>query len=87
DRVVAQGLSVRQTERLAKAPAVPDGTAIPPKPPVAGKDTDTRLLEGDLSAAIGMRAQLFPQADGAGELRIRYRDFDELDRLCEKLTR
>lgn len=85
-RVVAEGLTVRQTEALARGGA--PGLARPRRPSApAAKDADTRQLEGDLSAAIGMHAQLAPQPDGSGELRIRYRDLEELDRLCEKLTR
>ncbi|MEM9762612.1 MAG: ParB/RepB/Spo0J family partition protein, partial [Pseudomonadota bacterium] len=71
-RVVAQGLSVRQTERLVKATAKA-GRATTSPPANTLKDTDTRLMEGDLSAAIGMRAQLVTRPDGTGELRIQYK--------------
>ncbi|MEO0823215.1 MAG: ParB/RepB/Spo0J family partition protein [Pseudomonadota bacterium] len=83
ERVVGEGLTVRDVERLARgtAPAKPRSTPAPEK------DADTRMLEGDLTAAIGMRVSLAPGAEGSGEIRIRYRDFEELDRLCEKLTR
>ncbi|MEL6767107.1 MAG: ParB/RepB/Spo0J family partition protein, partial [Pseudomonadota bacterium] len=87
-RVLAQGLNVRQTETLVKASArveAPGAAASASTSPA--KDTDTRLLEGDLSAAIGMRAKLVTHPDGTGELRIRYQNYDDLDRLCEKLTR
>ncbi|MEO0959659.1 MAG: ParB/RepB/Spo0J family partition protein [Pseudomonadota bacterium] len=90
DRVVAQGLSVRQTEKLAKR-SVDDQNADVSAGQKKGagsslRDTDTRLLEGDLSAAIGMRATLLSKPDGAGELRIHYKSYEELERLCEKLT-
>jgi ParB family chromosome partitioning protein len=86
-RAVAEKLTVREIERLAKGP--PQGSR---SPKTAGrtlssdKDTDTRLLEGDLSAAIGMKVVLRHAGDGGGEIRIRYRDLEELDRLCQKLT-
>lgn len=82
-RVVTEGLSVRQTEALARA-----GVSTKRKGRAKGapeKDADTRMLEGDLSAAIGMRVSLADHGDGAGEIRIRYRTLEELDRLCEKL--
>lgn len=84
-RAVEQGLTVREVERLARAG---DAPAARPRGqrPAAEKDADTRLLEGDLSAAIGMRVALEHAAGGGGEMRIRYRDLDELDRLCQKLT-
>ncbi len=83
EQAVARGLSVRQVEELArKLPAavrarVPRGEAE--------KDADTRALEGDLSAAIGMRVTIDHVAGGGGEMRIRYQDLDALDRLCRKL--
>jgi hypothetical protein len=46
---------------------------------------DQWMLEGDLSAAIKMRVQIQHAADGGGEMRIRYKDLDDLDRLCRKL--
>lgn len=82
-RISKEGLSVRQVEALSKSNGA-RAQNNPQKSP--SKDADTRILEGDLSAAIGMRATLVPGVDGAGELRIRYRDFEELERLCEKLT-
>ena len=83
EQAVARGMSVRQVEELArKLPAdirarVPRGSTE--------KDADTRALEGDLSAAIGMRVTIDHVAGGGGEMRIRYQDLDALDRLCRKL--
>lgn len=85
EQAVNRGLTVRQVEELArKLPA-----AMRAKAPrqIPEKDADTRALEGDLSAAIGMRVSLqHLSSDGGGEVRIRYRDLDELDRLCRKLS-
>ncbi len=85
EQAVARGLSVRQVEELvrkAPSPDRPKGTRRPPE-----KDADTRMLEGDLSAAIGMRVQIDHRLpEGGGEVRIRYRDLDEFDRLCRKLS-
>ncbi len=83
---VLKGLTVRQVEELARRVAVPRR-----RPRGHGgrkrKDADTRVLEGDLSAAIGMAVSIeHHPTDGGGDLRIRYRSLDELDRLCRKLT-
>ena len=82
---VARGLTVRQVEELARKLPASDRAKAPRRMPE--KDADTRVLEGDLSAAIGMRVQIehLSPEDG-GEVRIRYRDLDELDRLCRKLS-
>ncbi len=86
EQAVARGLTVRQVEALARLAAGPSRRARPGRR--AGKDPDTRQLEGDLSAAIGMAVSIHHRADGggAGELRIRYRALDDLDRLCQKLS-
>lgn len=82
-KVVREGLSVRQTEALArKAPA--DTVRENPRG-APQKDADTRQIEGDLSAAIGMRVAINHGKDGAGELRIRYRTLDDLDKLMQHL--
>ena len=84
EQAVRKGLTVRQVEELARRVATPrhrqrgDG-----KPP---KDADTRQLEGDLSAAIGMGVSIYHAGDGGGEIRIRYRSLDDLDRLCQSLA-
>jgi ParB family chromosome partitioning protein len=86
EQAVAKGLTVRQVEELARRVAAP-------KHRLRGgggskqKDADTRILEGDLSAAIGMAVSIdHHPTDGGGDLRIRYKTLDELDRLCRKLT-
>ena len=85
EQAVGRGLTVRQVEELARK-LPPEIRAKAPRQR-AEKDADTRALEGDLSAAIGMRVTLeHLTADGGGEVRIRYRDLNELDRLCRKLS-
>jgi ParB family chromosome partitioning protein len=80
-RVVRDQLSVRETERLAKAPA----RAQPGKP--GGRDPDTVALEADLGAVLGVKVEIRHRPDGAGELRLVYRDLDQLDGLCRLLSR
>lgn len=80
---VTKGLSVREVEKLAKA--APSSTRR--ATPRAEKDADTRALEGDLSATLGMRVSIDhgPNADG-GRLTITYKDLDQLDDLCRALA-
>lgn len=83
-QVVARGLSVRQTEALARKEAAP----APAKPRTApDKDADTRAIEQDLAAHLRMGVSIeHKDIDGAGELRIRYRNLDQLDTLCQMLS-
>jgi len=85
EQAVKRGLTVRQVEELARRVAEPRRR---PRGHAPQKDPDTRQLEGDLSAAIGMGVSIHhhPKDAGGGELRIRYRSLDELDRICQMLA-
>lgn len=84
-QIAAKGLSVRDAERLAKGPK----PAVKMRKPSAKveKDADTRALEGDLSAAMGMKVTIDHKAGGeSGVVTIRYADLDQLDDICGKLS-
>lgn len=80
--VLAKGLSVRQTEELAKQLATPRAkqTRVP------AKDADTRALEADLSAALGVKV-VISHKGAAGDLTIHYKDLEQLDGLCQLLMK
>lgn len=85
-QVVDRDLSVRQTEALAKVAAQPAQSAA-----VAGapsKDADTRALEEDLSTSLRLKVTIEHRPGrSAGEMRIRYGSLEELDTLCQILSR
>lgn len=83
-QVIAKGLSVRDTEKLAKAPAK---AAAKPRASRGKKDADTKALEQDLSANLSMKV-LIDHAEGQenGQMTIRYSTLEELDALCRVLT-
>lgn len=86
--VVAKGLSVRDVERLAKKK--PDGaktgTVGKKSPPASRKDADTVALEGDLSAAMGLKVAIdHKPGQETGQVTIRYETLEELDDICRKL--
>jgi len=80
--VAERGLSVRETEVLAKARA----GARPASRGRRGKDADTLALETDLSEALGL-AVAIRDSGGSGEVRIRYQSLEQLDDLCRRLSR
>ncbi|KPU84786.1 chromosome partitioning protein ParB [Marinosulfonomonas sp. PRT-SC04] len=82
--VVKKGLSVRETERLAKVPKIrPVKLKLKP----SEKDADTRALEGDLAANLGMKVSVeHTPGKENGKLTIRYKDLEQLDDLCRILT-
>ncbi|PYC47594.1 chromosome partitioning protein ParB [Litorivita pollutaquae] len=88
-KVIKNGLSVRETERLARQAGAPKIGARPQKTVSAQveKDADTRALEGDLSAALGMKVSVDHKSGAdAGQLVIKYETLDELDELCRILS-
>lgn len=85
-KVVKGGLSVRQTEALAKSASTKASAPKAAAPKVA-KDADTVALEGDLSANLGMKVQIDHKAGGeSGKISISYTSLDDLDELCRILS-
>jgi ParB family chromosome partitioning protein len=83
--ILRKGLSVREAEALAKRakPAAPS----PRVSHAPEKDADTRVLEADLAAALGMRVSIdHDEATGTGKLTVSYRSLDDLDDLCARLS-
>ena len=83
---VEKGLTVREVEAHAKAAR--EDTPIETKsarPKPDDKDVDTEALEADLSRSIGLDVDIRHGKNG-GELRIKYRDLEQLDDVCRRLT-
>ena len=85
-QIVTKGLSVREAERLALtsggAKRKTAGRAGKPE-----KDADTRALEADLAANLGMSVRIDHEPGGeSGLMTIRYNTLDDLDRLCRALS-
>ncbi len=90
-KVIAGDLSVRDTEKLvrkaAQAAKPDDGTASKPANRASTKSADTKALEGDLTANLGMKVSI-DHKDGAetGTVTISYKTLDELDELCRIMS-
>jgi ParB family chromosome partitioning protein len=88
-RIVEQGLTVRDVERLAQKEAqrgqAAERSAGQPKPHNGGaKDPDTRALEQALTSVLGLIVNIKHRGN-AGEVSIRYQTLEQLDALCAKL--
>ncbi len=83
--IVRKGLSVREAEVLVKREKAGPSKPRPAQAPA--KDADTRVLETDLAAALGMTVAIeHDEASGGGRLTVRYRSLDDLDELCGRLS-
>ncbi|MGD1888798.1 MAG: ParB/RepB/Spo0J family partition protein [Cohaesibacteraceae bacterium] len=88
-RILDEGLSVREIERLVQAldgagdeaPA----TSAKKDSAKAGRDADTRAIEAKLSDLLGLGVSLKPKTDGSGALTIRYATLEQLDDLLRRI--
>lgn len=85
-RIVAEGLSVRETERLVNSLSQPDGleTKTANKVPV-GKDADTKAFEKRVSDSLGLKVSIAHKNNGRGKLVIDYKSLEQLDGLVARL--
>ena len=86
--VVAKGLSVRETERLARA-AKSGGSGSHSNGGRGGgghgRDADIAALERQLADLIGLGVKITYSAKG-GTLTVSYSTLDQLDMVCQRLT-
>jgi ParB family chromosome partitioning protein len=82
DRIVAKGLTVRDIERMGQ------NASTTPRPRRAAReiDADTLDLQEKLGLALGARVTIRHTGE-SGDIRIAFRDFDQLDDFCRRLCR
>ena len=81
-QVISKGLSVRETERLARA-AKPETTRI--RSGDSGRDADLSSLERHLADLLGLSVRITHGPKG-GALTLNYSTLDQLDMVCQRLT-
>lgn len=85
-QIIRGNLSVREAEALVRK----GGAEIQkrPQPKAPKKDADTRAIEADLSAHLGVKVEIDHKSGGkSGEVRLKYKDLEQLDDLCRLLTK
>jgi ParB family chromosome partitioning protein len=85
-KVVAEQMSVRETERLVR------GILSPPsrrkaRAATAGRDADLVRLQEELAEILGARVRIDAANKGAGRLVIEYSSLDQLDGILVRLGR
>lgn len=86
--IVAKGLSVRDTERLARKATRPESV---PRRARAGRDpsnsADIAAVQAHLEEFLGLKVTINADADpSTGSVTIRYKSLDQLDLICQRLT-
>ncbi|MDQ2877511.1 MAG: ParB/RepB/Spo0J family partition protein [Pseudomonadota bacterium] len=82
EQVVARGLSVRETEKLARGakPAVARSRS-----PASPRDADLAALETQLADLLGLNVRISHGPKG-GALTLNYSTLDQLDMICQRLS-
>jgi len=89
-RIVAEGMTVRQAERLARGEGGQASTDDKAgrgreKTPALPKDPDTIALERDLTALLGLRVTIEIRGQG-GSLTVHYKTLEQLDDVLHRLN-
>lgn len=86
-RIVDQGLSVRDVERIAQREGEGTGeSSVKATSSIREKDADTRALEARLSDLLGLDVQIDHRGAQGGTMRIRYRTLDQLESVSHRLA-
>ena len=80
-KIIARGLSVRQTEQLITRDTLPKPARVKP-----GKDADVRAFETEMTDAIGMRVRVTIGPDGRGQVVITVENWLQIEDLRARLT-
>ena len=80
DRIVAEGLTVRDIERLGEN----SGKSARPRKGTSPVDADTKALEDKLTLELGAKVTIRHERE-SGEIRIAFRSLDQLDDFCRRL--
>jgi len=86
--VVSKGLSVRETERLARQSNADTGPSrVKRAANNKTKDADTVVLENDLAANLDMKVNIdHTEGGSSGAITISYKTLEQLDALCQLLS-
>jgi len=84
EKVVEEGLSVRETEQLAREVRAP---AAKNRRPAAARpmDADVAALERQLGDLLGIKVQI-KHSNKGGSVMLQYSTLDQLDMICQRLT-
>jgi ParB family chromosome partitioning protein len=86
EKIVKEGLSVRQAEQLAGSWDDHDSNKKTPRTRSNEKDADTRALEKKLADVLGMKVAINHKSSGKGKVVLEYKTLEQLDELERRLS-
>jgi ParB family chromosome partitioning protein len=85
-RIVSQGLTVRDIERIAQREAESPEESRPQRRRSVERDADTVALEARLTDILGLEVSIDHRGENGGSVRIRYRTLEQLEALSHRLA-
>jgi len=83
--VIKRGLSVRETERLARSVKSEGDRASPSPKEKAAPNADIAALERQLGDMLGLTVRIV-HGEGGGTVTLSYSTLDQLDMVCQRLS-
>ena len=88
DRIIKEGLSVRQIEMLVqKQLEAPKNEKAPETKSLNFKNTDITALEQQIEDVLGLKIDIRNKPNNKGEIRVKYKNLEQLDDICERLSK
>ena len=85
ERAIAERMSVREVEKLARKGPTVRRQAREPRDPA--QDADIAAVQNHLEEFLGLTVRIATDTDPrSGAVTIRYRTLDQLDLICQRLT-
>lgn len=85
-RVVDEGLTVRDVERISQRESATDDAPMSRTAPRKARDADTEALEERLSQILGLAVSIDHKGDKGGVMKIRYATLEQLENLSHRLA-
>lgn len=88
DRIIKDGLSVRQIEVLVqKQLEAPKGDKAPETKSLDFKSADIKALEQQIEDVLGLKIDIRNKPNNKGEFRIKYKNLEQLEEICDRLLK
>ena len=85
DEVIRRGLSVRDTEKLARAAKRQGEAPVARKGESSPANADIEALERQLGDMLGLKVRISHKG-GGGSVTLSYSTLDQLDMICQRLS-
>ena len=85
-RIIAEGLSVRDAEKLAASEAKAKPTKASSARAMQEKDVNVMALEKDLTDKLGLKVTIDLKKNGHGAVKVEYKSLDQLDDVIRRIT-